>query len=275
MPCFIELILIFYHFISAIAKNFGIIIAALIAFYGVTKQLHENRKWKTKEHDLNLKKDVYLAAVEAVWAAMFAMSQLVNANQPDSEILKEYSKKAPDLSKARFLADPVLRYAFQNFTVEYSLNVLDLCIKRQPFLAIHQQISRLEATIEEELKFDKSLVEIMRELNLTNVLEAPKWDAIMRQHNLSQQNIQNLQRELDILYQKNRDEFSNLFAKIQEYIANLRLLSLPIEEFGRKELSLIFDKETEKQKLDEELKKIEIAIQNLMSGVGANNSIPT
>ncbi len=126
MPCFIELLLPFGRFISTVAKNFGTIIAAIVALIGIIQQLKENRKWKTKEHNLNLKKEAYVAAIETASDLTASVAKFADMRTEIVEILNTYYQKSSNFSKALLFAKNDLRNALQKFDWEYRAVTLRL-----------------------------------------------------------------------------------------------------------------------------------------------------
>ena len=96
-------------------ETYQAITTAFIGLIGIWFTMWLNNSWKSKEHTLNLKKDVYLAAAEAIHQAINSIANFSNLELSDLDIQTEFRKQSPNISKALLVAEKDLRIALQNF----------------------------------------------------------------------------------------------------------------------------------------------------------------
>src|SRR5258706_7277488 len=62
-------------------------------------QLTHDREMQARERDQILRKDIYLAAAEAIQAGVSAIPRFGDLNIPHNDLLKDYTQKAPSIAK--------------------------------------------------------------------------------------------------------------------------------------------------------------------------------
>ena len=103
-------------FLEKIPGTFwGIIIGSFFTLSGIIltnrahdrrlqTQLAHDRDLKNREREMSLRKDIYLAAAEAVSAALIAVGRFANLDIPQGKLTEGYLDKSPAISKIVIIA---------------------------------------------------------------------------------------------------------------------------------------------------------------------------
>src|SRR5438093_10325384 len=97
------------------ATFWGVVVGAFFALCGVAltnrandrrlrAQLVHDRQIKDRDRELSLRKDVYLAAAEAISAGFMAVGRFPNLDLPNEEITAGYIEKSPSVAKVHVIA---------------------------------------------------------------------------------------------------------------------------------------------------------------------------
>ncbi len=138
----------------------GIIIGSLFTIIGVvltnasnTRRLrlqHEHeRALESKTRDLNLRRDVYMSAMEAIATGMVAVGRYADFEVPQQTLMQSYTDQSPAISKVTLVGKDETIKAVANFNQELTGTFLRLGVKREQVNALWQRSAALEAQIEQ------------------------------------------------------------------------------------------------------------------------------
>jgi hypothetical protein len=68
-------------------------------------QLSHERELRKKERELSLKKDIYLAAAEAIVTGMTAIGYFPDMNKPTNKLTEAFAEKSPSIAKVHIIAE--------------------------------------------------------------------------------------------------------------------------------------------------------------------------
>jgi hypothetical protein len=83
-----------------------------------------------KERKLSLKREIYLAALEAASAGMIALERLTDPEPSEVEVLRLYREKAPSIVKVYLVANKETLKAFTRFRDELTIALSRAVIRR-------------------------------------------------------------------------------------------------------------------------------------------------
>ena len=118
----------FLQMLDAIPASFwGVVVGSFFSIGGVAltnrasdrrlrAQFEHERKLKTKDREMALRKEVYLAAAEAIAAGLNAIVRFANLDLSNDQITAPYVEKAPAISKIHVIAQAETVKALSNFT---------------------------------------------------------------------------------------------------------------------------------------------------------------
>ena len=231
---------------------YGVIIGSFLTIIGVvltnisnTKRLrlqHEHeQKLRNKERDLNMRREVYMDAMEAISAGITAISRFSELNETPEALMKSYSSLSSKLGKVTIVGQNETIEALANFQLEVNGAFLRMSAKREKFDANLRQSQAIEAKV-------KTLIERLDQL--TKQLTQAK---VNQEHELAgrlQSAIDALQNELTETELKEEEiggqlwqTVTNLVQTSMREVSELNKLLVPLISLMRRELELPFNKE--------------------------------
>lgn len=169
------------HFIAAIstvpATLWGVVIGSLLTSLGVwltnrgvakrfTRQLKHDEKQRRDEREFALRRDVYLAASDALSTGLMAITRYANLKIDDGEVTGPYVEKAPAVAKVHVVATIPTIKVVNRLTDELGAAYARLLVKRLP---VRVQTTELESVRSSMAKYGA---------------EAQRWVEVMQQENL-------------------------------------------------------------------------------------------
>jgi hypothetical protein len=106
-------------------------------------QLSHEREMQKKEQELSLRKDVYLAAVEAMSAGIVAVNRFTDVCIPSNNITGMYYEKAPSIDKVKIIAGEETVKVLGHFMRELNTTWAQLLTRRAPLEMLKHQLDIL------------------------------------------------------------------------------------------------------------------------------------
>lgn len=133
----------------------GFVIGAIITMLGVVisnaaharrqrEQHSHERELEAVERDLSLRREVYLAAIEALSAAMVAVGRFGDFNVPYQELMHSYTSRAPAIAKVNIVGKKQTIVAVNNVVQELTATFLRLISKRQRLDMVQQRLVAID-----------------------------------------------------------------------------------------------------------------------------------
>lgn len=245
----------------------GVVLANRASDRRLQAQLDHDRQLKTRERDLSLRKDVYLAAAEAVTAGFNAVARLADLNIPYEKLTEQYQNKASSIAKVSVIAKEETVKAFERFTNELGGTFLRLSVKRYPLTAQQQKI----AILRDQLKHFESerdrMVELMEQHNLDGPVDQRRWDQIQKKFDFEQDRIKKTLEEITTL---GKELYSRQLEYTRECVSesmNLRKLLVPALIAVRRELELPIDEASYLRIVEESAVRQEANLREFLENV--------
>jgi multidrug efflux pump subunit AcrA (membrane-fusion protein) len=231
---------------------YGVIIGSFLTIIGVvltnisnTKRLrlqHEHeQKLRNKERDLNMRREVYMDAMEALSAGITAISRFSELNETPEALMKSYSNLSSKLGKVTIVGKNETIEALANFQLEVNGAFLRMSAKRDKFDAILRQSQAIEAEVAslqaqiEQLTTQLSQANVNQEHMLTKRIQS---EIDLNQSKLTETKIK--EGEIGVqLWQT----VGNLVKTSMAEVSALNKLLVPLISLMRNELELPFNKE--------------------------------
>lgn len=133
-------------FLESLPATFwGVVVGALISLGGVMLtnqannrrlriQFAHDRALRLKEHELALRKEIHLAAAEALLTGIMAITKFADLNLSADKITEDYTAKAPAIAKMQIIASEKTWKAVTLLYNELSAACLRLSAKRAPLV---------------------------------------------------------------------------------------------------------------------------------------------
>ena len=133
---------------------YGILIGSFLTIIGVvltnisnTKQLriqHEHeRQLRNKERDLNMRREIYMDAMEAISAGITAISRFSELSETPEALIKSYTSLSAKVSKVTIVGQNETIEALADFQLELNAAFLRLGAKRDSLMLIYAQTKAL------------------------------------------------------------------------------------------------------------------------------------
>ena len=211
-----------------------------------TKKLriqHEHeRQLKDKERDLNLRRDVYLQAMEAIAAGLVAVGRVSEIDSSMEDLMRSYTDLSPKIGKVSIVGRNETIKAMANFQQELTGAFLRLSAKRESFRSLNQRASSFEKTINSNKNEMERLTELINanseslEINPAKSEVAKFFDKLSEQTEILEKEFKEI---WDHLYPLQIQLVKESFSEVSK----LDNLLVPLVGMMRSELELPFDQE--------------------------------
>lgn len=105
------------------------------------EQFDYERKKTKQEREMTLRKEIYLAAAEAVLAGLMALNRFPNLEISDEKVTEEYIVRSPALSKIHIIGKINTIKALSDFTSDLGATFLKLYAQRSILLGERQKVN--------------------------------------------------------------------------------------------------------------------------------------
>lgn len=232
-------------FTGVIVGSFLTIIGVVLTNMSNTKRLriqHEHEvKLRNKERDLNMRREIFMDAMEAISAGITAISRFSELSETPETLMQSYSKLTSKLGKVTIVGQNETIEALANFQLEINGAFLRMSAKREKFDRLLQSSQSIETEI-------KTLNEKIGELN-EKVTRAKLNQENQLNHGF-QSEIKQLQDELSKKKSIEEEIGGQLYQTVAELVKTsmaevsaLNKLIVPLISLMRSELELPFNEE--------------------------------
>lgn len=199
----------FYEFVSAIPQAFwGVLLGSIFSLAAVIitnranhkrmlTQFDHQRYLQNSDRELALRKDVYLAAAEAMAAGSFTIGKLADLDTSVAEISAQFSERAPSIAKIQIVGKETTIEAGMKYSAALGSAFMELVPKRIQLEAQKQQLEALDRQIVRNETGRDQMIELMRQYNLDGRTDKEQFATINGIFEFDQKNI------ADALEQKN------------------------------------------------------------------------
>ena len=247
----------------------GVVITNISNTNRLKIQLDYDRNIKKNERELSLKKEIYLAATEAIATGINLISNIPNININTDDLFKSFTDKSPSMFKINVIANDDTTRAFFSLMEELSSSIVALSYKR-----IKLNVIKIKSDdIQKQL--DQSINESNRLLNLLNE------NALTENRSFIQQCYENEQQKISVSTANKAKLIIELtmgqLALAQEcptHSAALAKLLIPLLKNIRKELELPFNEIFYTEQIDKSFAKQSILINKFIGDIVNDLSHP-
>jgi hypothetical protein len=229
---------------------YGVLIGSLLTIIGVsltnisnTKRLriqHEHEvAIRNKERDLNMRREVYMDAMEAISAGITAISRFSELSETPEALMQSYSSLSSKLGKVTIVGQNETIEALANFQLEVNGAFLRMSAKRDKFDAN----LRHSKTIETEIEVAKENLNHLTQ-QLTQAKVNQQQDLTHRfqsEVNILQNKLADLQTQEEEIGNQLMHNVTNLVKTSMAEVSALNNLLVPLISLMRTELELPFN----------------------------------
>ncbi len=259
--------------IKAIPATFwGIVVGSLITMLGVvltnvgnTRRLriqHEHeRELESREQDLNLRRSVYLDAMEAISAGMVAVGRFGEMTTPYPELMKSYSDKAPAMAKVPIVGREETIEAVANFSQGLTAAFLRLSSRREQLNALWHQHAAVEEKLETVSQARDRVDALIEEQRMGETPDETQLRSLQRIYETKQPRLEELHTQQAEIEGRLYPAQMALVRNGVEETAALDRLITPVISAMRAELELPFDAEFYSRLVESSHQKLEAYLE--------------
>ncbi len=206
-------------------------------------QFAYERELRISDSELALRKEIYLAATEAISAGLQSVAKMADLEILTSDVTDEYIKKSPAISKVHIIGNISTISATIDISSELARTQLRLMTMRMLLISKKQEITQLDEMIEKFGQERDRMIEAMKQYNLQGSTDQRLWDTIERSLNFEQDRIN------ETLAQKSKLSAALIAGQLDcarkssEEVIRLNRFLVPIVIEVRKELSIPIEEE--------------------------------
>ncbi len=244
------------------ATLWGFIVGSFLTVLGVvltnaanTRRLrmqHEH-EWKleSKERDLNLRRDVYIAAMEAIATSVATVGRFGNLNIPTDELELILTDKSPAFSRVSIVGQEATIQAVATFSRELTGTFLRLSAKREKLGWLMQRSAVVEEKIAQILEEQEQTQAELDACRIAEPRDESTEHVLEKTLTLQQQRLEALRaEEMELMKQTFPAQMSLVRDSVVESAALERLL-VPLISLIRAELELPFEAESYARVIEE------------------------
>lgn len=222
----------------------GVVLTNRANYQRLREQFTHDRELRIKDRDLALRKEVYLAAAEAVSAGFVAVGKFSNLDVPNEKVTEGYLEKAPAIAKVQIIANEETARAVASVANELGAVYLKLFTKRIPLNVLKMRITIMDNQIASFGKERDRMLELMTQHNLELSTDQRRFDAIKQKFDFEQKRVyEALEQRKGLQGQLTAGQLDISNMCVEESI-RLNQLLVPAIIAVRKELELPIDEES-------------------------------
>lgn len=230
-------------------------------------QFTHERRLKTKERELALKKEIFLEAAEAVSLALSAITNISDLNMPNEKVMEEYRKKAPALAKIQLVGSTKTVEAVLEFTGDWSAKTLSLFAVRHKLMMERNAIVALDSQI---LLFSKEAdryLELQKQYNLSLTKDPAKWNVLQSGFDFEQKRSVDGNRTRQELAVQLGAKHLQLIGACSQAVVEISPLIVPLLLAAREELELPLNENVYKESVEKSLTKQRLRMDRYLTEV--------
>jgi hypothetical protein len=217
-----------------------------------------------------MRRETYMAAMEAISSGMVAIGKFGELNVSQQELWQSYFEKSPAIGKVTIVGRDETIKAMANFSSELTGAFFRLEAKRSKLDIIWRRFSALEENINQSIKEQDRLRVIMDEFRAEGLEEKPKWNLVQKKYKAEQQKIERLTAEQEEI--QFYPALMSLIKESMQEIAKLDRLLPGLVRLMREELELPFDEENYRRTVEENHRKQAEFLQVFMQEMSDDES---
>jgi hypothetical protein len=181
------------EFLEKVPAAFWVVVGAMISFTGtflgiiLTNRSHARRLREQHEHDrevknrdreMSLRKEIYLAAAEAISTSLIAISRFSDLEIHHDKLIDKYLAKSAAIFKIHLIATEETVKAITVFSGDLDTTFFRLFTKRAPLLRQGHEIATLRSLADGCLKKESRTLELMKQHDIDGSKDQDKLKAL-------------------------------------------------------------------------------------------------
>ncbi|GAA4358186.1 hypothetical protein [Kangiella marina] len=207
--------------IGALITLTGVIIAGVIQYKTHSNKLKHEAKSADKQQSLNMKKDVYLKAIEELYATQSQLTALGDINLAQENPSHRLNDFFRSIYRVYMVASDETMFATQDFLLKYMKSYFDLLLESSTVQnsLTHKNIS--EQTYKRYENEVNRLLETIKQLNEENKMTPETWETLTQSLHFNQEQLDVAATNRDLawkaLNENKRDFYIKAYQKHKEH----------------------------------------------------------
>lgn len=264
------------HLLESVPATFwGVVFGSLLSLGGVAltnrasdrrlrAQFEHERMQKAKEREMALRKEVFLAAAEAVAAGMNAISRFSNLDLPNDQITSDYIEKSPAIAKVHVIAKAETIQAMVSFTGELGALFLKLIAKRFELMGDRSAIALIDSQVADFGKERDRILELIKQQNIEGVVGDRRWNVLQGNFDFERKRINEALTRRAQLVETLQPKHLEFMRDCVHHTSVLGRLLVPALSAIRAELELPFDDDSYQKLVSESMARQQQAIDEFI-----------
>lgn len=234
------------------AAFWGVLAGSFFSIYGVSAtnkasaqrlrdQFEHERAVKTIEREMALRKEIFLQAAEAIYAAIQDMYRFGNLQLGSDEVTKGYMEKSPAIAKVHIVAGTPTLEALMAISGALNTAFYKLWARRHAVLKVREGVVEIDAAINEARREQDNYLALMKQFNLNVEVDRRKWEVLDSSFKREMERIEKLRTARAPLAQRFGEEHERLIQESSEVATEVAKFISPLIKAIREELQIPFN----------------------------------
>lgn len=250
--------------IAPLAALAGVSVTLVVQGRRLDKQFKHERDLKDVDREFALRKEVYLAAAEALSVGTRCLGKSTDLSVEDSSLFDDYFEKSGAVAKAYVIATQETWRAMNNFSVALLAAQAEVVALRAPLRTLLARKASHQKIIDAAFAERGRMLGLMKELNLNHEVNNARFDAIKRNFDHEGEVINKQGAMIDDLDEELRPKHIGLARKVLDHLTSLAGLSIEVLAQVRSELDLPIDMQQFKEMNEQVFAQARLSIENFM-----------
>jgi hypothetical protein len=218
-------------------------------------ELQHDANQRDREREMALRRDVYLAAAEAISKGQNILTRLIELNVSDQELGAEFIRDSAAIAKIQVVGTNSTVQAVSAFSQELGAAYLELLLKRVPLIERKNEIELLTKFINRSQTELDRYINLMKQLNLEGNVDRRVWEVIENNVEYEQeQQAQHTEKQQKLWAKQNPEHLQFAELCFGRFMAVSKLIP-PTVFAAREELELPIDREAYLEAFNKNLEK--------------------
>lgn len=257
------------------ASFWGVVVGSFFSIAGVAitnrasdrrlrTQFEHERESKTKYREMELRKEVFLSAAEALAAGMNTIGRFSNFDIPNDQVTQPYVEKVSAISKVHVIAQTETILPLAQFTSRLGALYMELFARRHELMSERNSIALIDNQVAQFGKERDRILEMIKQHNIEGVVDQRRWKVLQENFEFEQKRIHDAlahRTQLAGALQPKHLEF------MRQCLSNTQLLGellIPVLTAVRRELELPLDEVAYRQAMEESYVRQQEAIDGFI-----------
>ena len=190
------------------------------------------------EREKNIKKEVYMAAVEAITRSQNMIMDFSNLDQDADKITSNMKLDAGKIAKIQVVGGKETVKSVTKYMTEIARAALDLMLRRSELIMRKNDINTNESMRDNAQKEIDRFVEMMKNMNLQGNTDKHLWDTVNKNVEFQQDQYDKYQAEIDALDKVQNKEHLEFTRECMDRYVEISKIIPPVVLAVREELDL-------------------------------------